>query len=537
MTDSQTAPGSDNSNKDWLWLVLMIGLAALLRAPLFNIGLTIDDACTAYCIEANSVHDLATRIKEVEMSPPVYFAILKLVTMALGINTFTMALPSFVFGLATIPVVYLLGKAAHSRPVGLLSAYFGTVSYLAILYSHEARTYAVAGFFLASALTVFLRSIKSDRLSPPSLALLALCCAAAVMTHYISVMYIGVMGLAVLIYRRGKTKFVIAGTLALSLSPLLFWWPVLAYHRSVGTPWADATPPSQFLNVFASNLSATLPLPVVAGYVLLITLVPLAFFVYLVRRPKQLINSCRNLAGDAAFVTLAGCLVSSCCLFGFITPYIFGWVRYMTPVACTSWVLLAWALLALKKKYNGQTAKSIFAAALALLAVFSALETGARASQDCSGLRQLARDISAKKFGNAAAYITAPDFVGVILVYYLRHECHTPLPELLGFADPESGVMPPRHHNRAQWWHKPDILEVYEARIDELKSRGFNTIVLIRDQYKPSSVKMPTREVTDKFENFLEQKLVKVEAKKIYAGRASSYEVTSYAFRGNDKKP
>jgi hypothetical protein len=529
MTEAQTTSSSDKNNKDWLWLILIIGLAALLRAPLFNIGLTIDDACTAYCIEADSVQELVSRIKEVEMSPPVYFSILKLVTMALGINTFAMALPSFIFGLATIPLVYLLGKATHGRAVGLLSAYFAAVSYLAILYSHEARTYAVAGFFIAAALTVFLRAIDK-RPAIFTLLLLALCCGMAVMTHYISVMYIGIMGLVALIYRRGMWGYSIAASLALSLSPLLFWWPVLAYHRSVGTPWADVTPPSEFLKVFASNLSATLPLPVVAGFVLLITALPLGLFVYLCLQPKALINSCRNLVFSPHFVTLAACLVSSCSLFGFITPYIFGWVRYMTPIACTSWVLLAWALVALRRKYSGKMAKVVFVTALAALALMSAFETAARASQDCSGLRQLARDISAQKFGNAA-YITAPDFVGIILVYYIKHECHKPLPELLGFADPSSGAMPPRHHNRAQWWHNPDMLKLYDARLEDLRKRGFTTIVLIRDDYKPQSLKMPTRDVTDKFEAFLGQKLDKLEATKIYRGRASSYEVSRYAFK------
>ncbi len=539
------ASDQNNNKRDWLIVALMMGLAVALRAPLLNIGVTIDDACSAYVVEASNFSDLVTRIKEVEMSPPVYFSILKLFTMCFGFNSVVMALPSLIFSVLTIPVVYLLGKEASSSDScgksasGLLSAFFATISILAIIYSHEARTYAVAGFLTASALTLFMRFLNG-KASVLSALMLALTCSLLVMTHYISVLYIGIMGLVAIFYRQqsnNKSLYAIAA-LAAPVIPLLFWWPVLNHHRSVGTPWADVTPLSQFLTVFASNLSATLPLPVVAGYVLVCLVFPTVLALAVVLRPKQILQSVKNIVNDGRVVTLAACLAASCSLFGFITPYIFGYVRYMTPVACTSWVLLAIFVVTLlrpqfKQDKNQPKLKllkgGLIVCLLAMLAM-SALETIARAGQDCSGLRVLAHDISNGKFGKSA-FITAPDFVGIILVYYLKHECaQTVMPELLGFADPHSGLLPPRHENRAAWWHDPDILTVYEGKLAKFKEQGFEKVVFIRDTYKPSSIKMPTREVTDKFELFLQQKLHKIGVTKLYSGRASSYEVSEYSF-------
>ncbi len=535
----------NNNKRDWLVVALMMGLAVALRAPLLNIGVTIDDACSAYVVEASNFGDLVTRIKEVEMSPPVYFSILKLFTMFLGFNSVVMALPSLIFSVLTIPVVYLLGKEAAGSDncgksaTGLLSAFFATISILAIIYSHEARTYAVAGFLTASALALFMRFLNG-KASVPAGLMLALSCSLLVMTHYISVLYIGIMGLASIIYRQqsnNKSLYAIPA-LAAPVIPLLFWWPVLNHHRGVGTPWADVTPISQFLTVFASNLSATLPLPVVAGYLLVSLVFPTVLALAVVLRPKQIWQSVKHIVSDGRIVTLAACLAASCSLFGFITPYIFGYVRYMTPVACTCWVLLAlFAVTLLRPHFESElnqskqkVLKGCLIASLVAMASMSALETIARAGQDCSGLRLLARDISSGKFGKSA-FITAPDFVGIILVYYLKHECaQAEMPELLGFADPYSGLLPPRHANRAAWWHDPNILTVYEGKLAKYKEQGFEKIVFIRDTYKPSSIKMPTREVTDKFEIFLQQKLHKIGVTKLYSGRASSYEVSEYSF-------
>jgi len=539
------AADENNNIRDWFIIAVMMGLAFALRAPLLNIGLTIDDACSAYVIEAGNFSELVSRIKEVEMSPPVYFSILKFFTMALGINSVAMALPSLIFSLLTVPVVYLLGKeasgadAAGKSATGLLAAFFATISILAIVYSHEARTYAVAGFLTAAALTLYMRFLNG-KTSLGAQLILALTCSLLVMTHYISLLYIGIMGLVAIFYRQqsGNKSLYAIPALATPFIPLLAWWPVLNYHRSVGTPWADVTPPGQFFTVFASNLSATLPLPVVAGYLLVTLLCPTALALTILMRPKQLWQSVRNVVGDGRIVTLAACLAASCSLFGYITPYIFGYVRYMTPVACTSWVLLALFATALLRPHIGANANqkklklvkvSLLIWLLAMVAM-TALETKARACEDCSGLRVLARDISAGKFGKSA-FITAPDFVGIILVYYLKHECgQTVLPELLGFADPYSGSLPPRHEKRASWWHDPAIWTVYAGKLAKFKEQGFEKIVLIRDTYKPNSIKMPTGEVTDKLEKFLQQKLQKIGATKLYPGRASSYEVSEYSF-------
>jgi hypothetical protein len=81
----------------YLILLAITVMGAALRAPLLNIGLTIDDACSANVVESSDLVDMFERIRVYEMSPPLYFLVLKAFAMLFGFNSITMALPFFYF--------------------------------------------------------------------------------------------------------------------------------------------------------------------------------------------------------------------------------------------------------------------------------------------------------------------------------------------------------------------------------------------------------------------------------------------------------
>lgn len=543
-----------------MFILLLICLGGItLRAVLLNIGLTIDDACSAAVVEADNLDEMIKRIKEYEMSPLLYFLVLQNTTKLLGMSCITMALPSFVFGVLTIPSAFILAKSLaastskkeHAGVIGLLAAFFQAFSTLAIIYSHEARTYALAGFLLTWVLFFYWQffenlSLTSGLKRMKAILGLYLSATALLLTHYTGIFYIFFLALLAVVFRNykkdsGVRPLVSLLPIALSYIILLPWLPVLIYHKQVGTPWADPTPLSHFPHVFAGNLAAMLALPVVPGYLLVITLCPILLIAYLLKGRKNIALKAALSAGlkDPRIVSLLAIIGFSCAIFGYVTPYMFGYVRYLSPIVPLTSALLAyiiyrpWAETRVWQKF-------VFIVFLLASLGGSIWEVQRMASQDRSGLRQLAKDIVAGKFDNEkdkTVYWTAPDFVGMILTFYLKHDAVTnqsgasnTLPPITGFACPESGTRPVKHEEDKEWWQNKNVLDVHRKLLDEKKAAGYSTLVLVRDTYKPNSKLMPTKDVTDNFIKEMD-KLYKVRETKHYAGNASSYDVSVYDLR------
>lgn len=517
----------------YLILLAITVMGAALRVPLLNIGLTIDDACSASVVESNNLIDLFERIRVYEMSPPLYFLVLKAFVSLLGFNSMIMALPSFIFGALSIPTSFVLARRLsepHNRAFdsGLLAAFFTAVSPLAIIYSHEARTYALAGLLLSWTIIAFWQFLTTKCSWRQALPLF-LSSTALVYTHYTGIFYLCILMLtAVMAAIKNNTRDTLRALppMLLACATLLPWLPTLLYHKNVGTPWADPTPLSNFLHVFAGNLAATMPLPVVPAYLLLIIAVPLALTAYLVTRGKAAVNSIKVALSDIRVIGLTLILVFSCASFGYITPYMFGYVRYLSPLVPLSSALLA-VLIVRKDRTKINRALLI---ALLISGLGGAIwEVQQMASLDRSGLRQLAKKIKAGSFGDSV-YITAPDFTGMILTYYLKHEYgynDQTLPAITGFACPESGKRPVKHEEDVQWWQRQGVIDLQMDLLKKEQARGAKHLVFIRDTYRPSSKLMPTREISDALEARLKQ-TYKVQSQSLYKGRANSYEVTQY---------
>lgn len=516
-----------------LVLLAITLLALALRAPLLNIGLTIDDACSANVVESNDLVDMFERIRVYEMSPPLYFLVLKAFVIIFGFNSITMALPSFIFGLLSIPTSYFLAlKLAEPSPsasqTASVAAFFTAVSPLAIIYSHEARTYALAGLLLSWTIIAFWQFLTT-KCSWRQAVPLFLSSTALVYTHYTGIFYLCILMLtAVIAAIKNNTKDALRALppMLLACATLSPWLPILLYHKNVGTPWADPTPLSNFLHVFAGNLAATMPLPVVPAYLLLIIAVPLALIAYLVTRGKSAVNNIKMALSDIRVIGLVSILAFSCASFGYVTPYMFGYVRYLSPL-----VPLSSALLALLMVRAAQTKiNKVLLITLLISGLGGAIwEVQQMACLDRSGLRQVAQQIKAGSLGDSV-YITAPDFTGMILTYYLKHECgykDETLPTITGFACPESGKRPVKHEEDVQWWQRHDAIDIAMGLLKAEQVKGAKHLVFIRDTYRPSSKLMPTKEISDALEARLKN-TYRAHEQVLYKGRANSYEVTQY---------
>lgn len=78
---------------------------------------------------------------------PFYFYFLHFWLKIFGTNEMLLRMSSAVFGIATIPLTYVVGKKLYNRTVGMIAALLVCVSPLMVYYSIEIRMYAAVTFF------------------------------------------------------------------------------------------------------------------------------------------------------------------------------------------------------------------------------------------------------------------------------------------------------------------------------------------------------------------------------------------------------
>ena len=95
--------------------------------------------------------------------PPLYDIVLRLF-LYLGNNEFVGRLPSVIFGLLSITLVYKIGTLFFGRREGLISAFLLSISTMHIQYSQEARMYSLAMFLSLLSLYFFYKALKEGNI-------------------------------------------------------------------------------------------------------------------------------------------------------------------------------------------------------------------------------------------------------------------------------------------------------------------------------------------------------------------------------------
>lgn len=121
-------------------LTLLINLVGIDHAPFWP-----DEAYTVLQVRSSTWDEMLLTNLRNEETPPLYFALLRLWSLAIGSSTET-ALRSFsaLALTATVPLVGLLGRRLWNRRVGLTAALLLAVNPFAHYYGQEARAYALA---------------------------------------------------------------------------------------------------------------------------------------------------------------------------------------------------------------------------------------------------------------------------------------------------------------------------------------------------------------------------------------------------------
>lgn len=141
-----------------IWVVILIsGLVKLIGV---NQSLWLDEAISAQVVKVYSIFEIPIKFSISDFHPPIYYMFLKLWTSVFGYSELSLRLPSIIFSLITIYVVYLIAKQISNKRTALWAAIFTGFNPLLIYYSQETRMYSMSTLWLTLAVYFFVKLDK-----------------------------------------------------------------------------------------------------------------------------------------------------------------------------------------------------------------------------------------------------------------------------------------------------------------------------------------------------------------------------------------
>ena len=174
-------------------VVGLLALAALiLRTSQIGQSLLGDESFTFQDIHGRSfLAVLRTVHTGGENSPPLFF-LFAWTTAKLGDVTKLIRLPSILFGAATVPVLFLLGRETVGRTAACLGSAMYAIGPFTVYYGTEARAYATMAFFVALSSLAVVRIARGG--TRWWWAVYVLAADAAAYTHYTAIFVLVVQG-------------------------------------------------------------------------------------------------------------------------------------------------------------------------------------------------------------------------------------------------------------------------------------------------------------------------------------------------------
>ena len=259
-------------NETAFWVLLITAAACVMRFS----GLTFqsywfDELFSAYY--SNPAHSVARVIELTlkDVHPPLHQLSMWLSYRVLGYTEFAGRLPSALSGVATIPVIYLLGREFFDKQTGLYAAVLATPNYYLVHYAQEARSYAFLCFLSCLSMLFFIRALRSK--SWLNLLLYTFATIALLYTHYFAFVMLAIQGCILLVYwlrwAKGDRHLLIRAGIALVLvlAALLPLVPFIGQHAAIKEFWITQPPlriaisyfiayfNSEWLALFAAVLS------------------------------------------------------------------------------------------------------------------------------------------------------------------------------------------------------------------------------------------------------------------------------------------
>lgn len=141
-----------------------------------------------------SISDLLP-LFESENNPPLHFVLLHFWVKCFGIEPFAVRSLSLIFSVLTLPVLFYIGRTLRSERLGLILMVMFTFSNFHHSFGIEARGYALFTLLFSLAILLILRQLK--KITWQKSILFGLICAALFYTHYIAIIVIPFLIIAI----------------------------------------------------------------------------------------------------------------------------------------------------------------------------------------------------------------------------------------------------------------------------------------------------------------------------------------------------
>jgi mannosyltransferase len=249
---ADTAVSAIGQRRAVVWLAAVMSGGATLRFATLDLQSFWGDETLTVAHVTSGFGDMLSQLTSQETSPPLYFVVAWLWSQAFGSGEIGLRSLSALVGVATIPLVYLLGRQLCSKRVGLVAAALFAMSPLMVHYGQEARAYALTVLLVTLSLIFFARTLRNP--STGSLAGWAGTSALAVTSHYFAVFLVGAEMLWLVTAHRRHRPVLLASAVVAGVGAALV--PLAVAQTSTGiADWIEelalatraAQTPKQFL--------------------------------------------------------------------------------------------------------------------------------------------------------------------------------------------------------------------------------------------------------------------------------------------------
>ena len=218
-------------------LAFVLFFAAFLRIINLNQSLWLDEAFQAKAIANFSLSGLLNVYLKNDFNPPLSYLVNFFFSKIFGNSEVALRLPSVVFGVATVYLVYLIAREVLPKKVAHWPALLLATSGLHLYYSQEARMYSLVTLAVTGSFFCLIRLIRSGSHQWQYFFFLT----SLLYSHYLAWFVLPAQAVAVFLLDRSKFKKVFLLQLA-SVLTFIPWLPTLFSQVKVGLASAAASP-------------------------------------------------------------------------------------------------------------------------------------------------------------------------------------------------------------------------------------------------------------------------------------------------------
>jgi len=201
-----------------LGLMLIILAGTVLRMyDSTTESLWTDEAFVLHHAEQQTIDGVVQAVVEREAAPPFYYVLMHFWIALVGTSEFSLRMPSVLFGIASIVMLFLVARRLFDDKTALLAAAFMSISAMHVVYAQEARLYLMFTFLVICSTYAFLRINEKKWM-----AVYFFVMTIAIYTNYIALLVLGIHGVWLIVEKKfNKRWLLVSCSVLVAALPLL----------------------------------------------------------------------------------------------------------------------------------------------------------------------------------------------------------------------------------------------------------------------------------------------------------------------------